>query len=192
MGDLLSKNLSTLIEIKKEEIEEFESFLIKRTVSKKHNLLNQGSVCKFVAFINKGCLRSYSVDANGIEHIAQFGVENYWIADLYSFLNQTPATLNIEAIEDTEVLLLEHANLEKLYRSIPSLERYFRILFQNAYTSTQRRLNSTLSISAADRYSDLITAYPELIKRVPLIHIASYLGIQGPSLSRIRKRMMNK
>ena len=189
MGELLNKNLSALIDIKQEEIEKFESFLIKRTVSKKQNLLNHGSVCRFVAFINKGCLRSYSVDANGIEHITQFGVENHWIADLYSFLNQTPATLNIEAVEDSEVLLLDFSNLEKLYKSIPGLERYFRILFQNAYTSTQRRLNSTLSISAADRYNELITSYPELIRRVPLIHIASYLGITPESLSRIRKRL---
>jgi CRP-like cAMP-binding protein len=173
-----------------EEMEIIESVITKQFIRKKEKWLREGDVCKQVAFIKSGCLRSYSVDASGTAHVVQLAMPSHWLADLYSFLNQTPSTLYIEAIEDSEILLLHHTKMEELYKQVPRLERYFRILFQNAYIHAQQRLNATLSVSAEDRYKKLVADHPEILQKVPLGYIASYLGITPESLSRIRKKSL--
>jgi CRP-like cAMP-binding protein len=188
MESILYKSIQSKANISVQDFEIVEAALTPIFLRKKKIWLNEGEVCRQVAFVNSGCLRSYSVDTNGSEHVVQLAMPNHWVADLYSFLNQTPSTLYIEAIRDSDVLLLPHAKMEELYKQVPCLERYFRILFQNAYLSTQQRLNSTLSVSAEERYKNLIAVHPEILQKIPLGYIASYLGITPESLSRIRKK----
>lgn len=190
MQSILFNSIQSKASISANDFEIIEAALTSKFLRKKKILLQEGEVCRAVAFVNSGCLRSYSVDANGTEHVVQLALSNHWVGDLYSFLNQTPSSLYIDAVEDSELLLLPFSKLEELYLQVPCLERYFRILFQNAYLSTQQRLNSTLSISAETRYRNLMTEHPEILQKVPLIYIASYLGITPESLSRIRKKML--
>lgn len=157
------------------------------SIRKKKDLLVPGEVCKYIYFITKGCMRSYFVDAKGVEHIYQIRLDNNWITDLESFFSQRPSKYYIEALEDTQLLRLSFDGLEKLYNEFPSLERYFRILFQKAYINTLERLNATMWESAVDRYNDLLSEHKDIFQRVPLVYIASYLGITPESLSRIRK-----
>lgn len=192
MNSLLFNNFNKHSTITEEQFITIEKLLTRRFVKKRKSLLGEGEISRYMYFVEKGCLRSYTVDKEGTEHIIQLVVEEHWVGDLYSFITQTPGTVNIEAIEDTEVFLLSYQDLEKLYEEIPALEKFFRKLFQRAYVSLQQRLNSVQTISAEERYRQLIQHRPQIIKRVPLIYIASYLGITPESLSRIRKVMFSK
>ncbi|WP_439698225.1 Crp/Fnr family transcriptional regulator [Mucilaginibacter sp. AW1-7] len=163
----------------------------KRFVKKRKTLLTEGDISRYIYFIEKGALRSFTIDKEGAEHVIQLALEDHWIADLYSFVTQVPGNVNIEAIEDSEVLLLPHHELDLLYDQVPALERYFRHLFQRAYVGLQQRLNTTVSLNAEDRYRMLIHDFPQVAARVPLIYVASFLGITPESLSRIRKQLFH-
>ncbi|WP_346855755.1 Crp/Fnr family transcriptional regulator [uncultured Draconibacterium sp.] len=158
------------------------------TVKKKKDLLEPNEVCKYIYFITKGCLRSYYADEKGVEHIYQIRMDNNWISDLESFFTQKPSKYFIETLENSELLRISSEQLEHLYSEVPALERYFRILFQKAYINALERLNATMWESAEDRYSKMLKEHPTMFQRVPLVYIASYLGITPESLSRIRKK----
>jgi CRP-like cAMP-binding protein len=192
MASLLFENFNKHSPITVDEFMQIEQVLIKRFVKKKKNLLNEGDICRYLYFVEKGALRSYTIDKDGNEHVMQLAIEDYWIADLSSFITQTPGTLTIEAIEDCEVLLLPNSELEQLYESIPSLGTSFRKLYQRAYVHLQGRMHSSQSISAEERYLEIIKLQPKISSRIPLIYIASYLGITAESLSRIRKHVYSK
>ena len=189
MYDLLRSNIEAKVKLKDEEFELIKKSLRHTSLKRKHNLLRKGEVCSFFTFVNQGCLRAYSVDSKEGEQVIQIALEGHWIADLSSFFSGRPGTMYIEALEPSEVLLLNHDALEKLYYKVPALERFFRILFSKAYVATLERLNQTQSIPAKERYKLLLDTHPNVARRVPLIHIASYLGITPESLSRIRKQL---
>ncbi len=176
------------VEITPEEEQTILSAFEPVTVRKKEDILVPGEVCKFIYFITRGCLRSYFVDAKGVEHIYQIRLDNNWISDLESFFSQRPSRYYLETLEDSHLLRISFDRLEKLYDEIPSLERYFRILFQKAYINALERLNSTMWESALDRYNDLLSEHKDIFQRVSLVYIASYLGITPESLSRIRRK----
>lgn len=157
-------------------------------IKKKKDLLVPDEVCKYVYFITTGCFRSYFVDEKGVEHIYQLRLDNSWISDLESFFSHRPSKYYIESLEDSHLLRLSHERLEKLYIEVPALERYFRILFQKAYINSLERLNATMWESAVERYHDMLKEHKDIFQRVPLVYIASYLGITAESLSRIRKK----
>ncbi|MCW3789177.1 Crp/Fnr family transcriptional regulator [Plebeiibacterium sediminum] len=158
------------------------------SIKKKKDLLVPEDTCKYIYFIVKGCLRSYFVDNKGVEHIYQIRMDNNWISDLESFFSQRPSKYYIEALEDSQLLRVSYERLEQLYMEVPGLERYFRILFQKAYINALQRLNDTMWESAVDRYEIMLKEQPDMFQRVPLVYIASYLGITPESLSRIRKK----
>ncbi len=192
MSELLLKHFRSRIPISDDEFRLLLDNLEHKQIKKKERLLETGEPCNYSIYVNTGLLYSYSTDINGIEHVIHFAPEDYWISDLYSFLNRTLSTVTITALEESNLYMLHHDVLEKLYKEIPSLEKYYRILYQNAYTSTQQRLDCQLSVSAVERYLKILTDNPKLLQRVPLHLIASYLGITAESLSRIRRKLMTK
>ena len=185
---LLLKNLARFIILTQEEEAYLISKLKTKKLRKKQYFLQEGDVCKHQGFVYKGCLRAFEVDAKGVEHVAQFSPEDWWIGDIYSFYTNEPSRLNIEALEDTELFIFDKDSLEDLYVKIPKMERYFRLLMQNALISLSQRVISSMSKSAAERYCEFIQRYPQIEQRVPNHQIASYLGIKAESLSRIRKQ----
>ena len=190
--DLILQNLSKHINLTDEEKKIFCSALKIKKVKRHHFLGEAGEVSRYQNFVMKGCLRSYYIDENGFEHNVQFAIEDWWIGDMASFLTKKPASLYIEALEDSEVLQLDNPTMEELYVRIPKLERFFRILLQNAFISFEQRIISVISKSAEDRYLEFINKYPQLEQRLPQIHIASYLGITPEFLSKIRKKISSK
>jgi len=189
MFELLSQSIEEKISISKEEFDFCKTLFIPKKLRKKQYLLQEGDVCRYTAFVEKGMLRTFTVDEKGNEPILQFSMEGWWIADLYSFLTEEPSIYNIEALEECELLLITKENWEILLAKVPAFERYFRLLIQNNLIATQRRLMSSLSESAEEKYTKLINNFPGCIQRVPQHMIASYLGITPETLSRIRAQM---
>jgi CRP-like cAMP-binding protein len=189
MTDLLFETISktvTLSEADKEVIRK-NSYLKKL---KKHQFfLQEGDVSRSSGFVNKGCLKTYSTDKNGDEHIFQFAIEGWWVSDMYSFLTGEPATYSIEALEDSEIVFMDPESRERILEQVPGFERFMRILLEKNYVAGQRRVNSMLGNSAEERYLAFIKTYPQIVQRVPQHSIASYLGIAPESLSRIRKQL---
>lgn len=189
MYERLLKSIAEKVSVPQEELQLCKSFFTPKKLRRRQYLLQEGDVCNRVAFVEKGALYSYSIDAKGIQHIIQFAFEGWWIADLYSFLTKEPSKLNIEALEESELLLLDREQHQQLLKTVPQYETYTRILYQNAYVALQRRIEGTLGLSAEEKYLHLLKQHPSILNRVPLHLIASYLGVTPETLSRIRKQM---
>jgi len=163
------------------------SFVTKH-LKKKEILLFAGEQSSHMRFISEGCLRSYYMDQEAKEHIIQFGIEDWWINDLYSYLTFTPAKQFIQALEDSVVLQIHRDKLNELFNSIPALERFFRFKFEKAYVALQERTINTMSKTAENRYLEFRAKYRDIEQRVPQYMVASYLGITPEFLSALRKK----
>lgn len=188
MFDLLFQKFDEKVQLTEEEKQLSKSFFIPKKIRKKQYLLQEGDINKYIAFVEKGFLRCYTVDDKGTEHILQFAFEGWWIGDQYSFLTRTPSRYNIDAFEDSELLLLTKESEALMLEQIPKLERYFRILLQNSLIATIGRLESSLTETAEQKYNRLISTCPNIVERVPQHMIASAMGITPETLSRIRKQ----
>ena len=189
MFEVLLQSIREKISISKEEFDFCKTLFIPKKLRKRQYLLQEGDVCKYTSFVEKGILRTYTVDEKGNEPILQFSMEGWWIADIYSFLTNEPSPYNIEALEECELLLITKPSWDILLEKVPAFERYFRILIQNNLIATQRRLMSSLSETAEEKYTKLINNFPGCLQRVPQHMIASYLGITPETLSRIRSQI---
>lgn len=188
-ASLLIANISRHISMTREEIAFFTSLLKCKSLTTGQFLLREGEICKYESFVIKGCLKTYYQDENGFEHIIDFSIEEWWADDLYSLLTQTPSKSNIKAIEETDILQIGKLDLEMLYQKIPKFERFFRILFQNAYITQREQINLALSASAEERYLLFIKKKPYATKRFPQKDIASYLGVTPQFLSTLKKKL---
>lgn len=186
---LLVQNIERHVHLDAREAEWVLSLFQPKVIKRKEFLLRQGEVCRSENFIVKGCVKVYSIDENGFEHILMFGVEGWWIGDLLSFLTGKESRFHIEALEDTELLQITRPDLDRLYEKVPKMERFFRILFQNAFIAHMERIDQSLSLDAAGRYAHFIRKYPAFGQRIPQKQIAAYLGITPVFLSMLRKKL---
>lgn len=190
--DLILAHVARHIHLAPAEEALFLSLLQPATIRRKDYLLQQGKVSRNESFITRGCLRAYTIDEKGQEHILMFGIEGWWMSDLYSFLTQSPAGCFIDALEDTTLLQLSKPDLERLYEQVPKFERYFRLILQNAFVAQQQRINQNLSFTAEERYREFTLKYPGLEQRIAQKQIASYLGITPVFLSMIRRKLSGR
>ena len=192
MYELFFQSITEKVPMTKEELEIIKTQLTPKKLRKKQYLLQEGDVSKFIAFVEKGSLRSYTVDEKGSEHIIQFALEGWTISDLYSFLTSEPATYTIDALEDSELALISKSAHEELLKTLPKYETYVRLQLTGAYIAMQRRLTSIISLSLEERYASFTATYPNIVQRVPQHMIASYMGLTPETLSRLRKKIINK
>jgi len=192
MFDLFFTHINQKVALSEAEQQVVKTFFTPKKLRKRQYLLQEGEPCKYLAFVEKGILRSYNVDNKGVEHIIHFAMEGWWMGDIYSFLSGEPSGYNIDAIEYAELLMITLDGFEHMMVKVPRMERYFRILFQNNIISKERRLISSISYSAEEKYLRLAESSPELLQRIPLNLVASYLGITPETLSRIRKKLAQK
>lgn len=190
--ELIFQALKKHIELDEKENEFFSSILQIKTVRKKQFLLNAGDICEWSVFVNKGCLRGFTTDKDGFEHVLSFAPAGWWIADMYSLLSGNPGQLNIEALEETEILILYKKDQEKLYRTVPKFERYFRIITENSLVANQQRLIDNMSLSAEERYLKFCNVYPTLINELPQKQIAAYIGVTPEFFSRMRTNLLKQ
>jgi CRP-like cAMP-binding protein len=191
MHQSILDHLSHYITLTAEEEKYFLSLLKSRRLRKKDVLLQAGDVCRYETFVLSGCLRAFFVDPAGTEHIAQFAVADWWISDMASLITGEPATLYIDALVDSEIVLIERDKLEELYARIPKFEKFFRILLQKAYVAQQRRIIDNLCKPARERYQEFVMRYPSIEQLVPQYQVASYLGITPEFLSQLRRQIGN-
>ncbi len=187
--DLLFANISKHILLTEVEKNYFHSKLLFRKLKKKEIYIQENQVCESAALVLSGCLRSYTIDDNGFEHILQFAPSDWWITDMFSFISQKPGTIYIDAIEVSEIILLSRADQLDIFEKIPGFERYFRILTENSLVSYRKRVIDGLSLTAIERYHDFCKRYPTLIERLPQKQIASYIGVTPEFLSKIRSNV---
>lgn len=190
--ELLIQSITKYIRLSDSETETLNSFFKEKKLKKKHFLFQEGENPQYVAFVNSGCLRSYSIDKNGAEHILQFAPAGWWIADMKNFLFGQPATLNIDAVEESEIILLKQSDMDQLYKAIPQLNVYFRILTERSLATFQQRLIDSLSLTASERYGNFCKTYPSLIQTLPQKYVASYIGITPEFLSKMLSQPMKK
>jgi CRP-like cAMP-binding protein len=159
-----------------------------KQVKKKQHLLQEGQLCEGNYFVVKGCLRQYLINDKLNEQIIQFGLENWWIADQDSLLNQKPSQCYIQALEPAEVLLLPEKNRKILFEQVPQLETYFRIMMQIAFVAAQRRIGFIFNMSDEERYRHFMKLFPAFAQRIPQYMLASYLGFTPQFMSRLRAK----
>ena len=190
MYSQINKNISRYVTFDADELEIFNSLLEYKAVPKKTIMLQEGEMCSFEAFVIKGCVRKYYIDANGFEVILQFAIENALISDIsFSIYEDKASRVYIETLEDCEFFLFNPDTKEELFAKAPKFERAFRILMQRSLAVTQDRLFNTISKTATEKYLEFLEHYPTLSQRVAQHYIASYLGISAEFLSKIRTKI---
>ena len=192
MHDLILKNIARHISLTTQEAAYFISLLKQETIAKKELVLREGQLCKNIYFINSGLLRAYCIDKESKEATIMFAVADWWITDMPCFINQQPAMMFIEAVENSSILQLQKNGLDELYVKVPKFEKFFRVIMQNAYIREQLRVMQNLTLSAEERYNSFLTKYPQIVKQVTQKQIASYLGITPEFLSAIRANKSKK
>lgn len=174
------------------DIELIQSKFTPKKIRKGQYFLQEGEICTSAAFIVDGAMRQYSVDEVGAEHIIQLTVENWWAVDGESFLTLAPSRYNIDAWEDTNVLVLKKTDYYDYLVAIPAMVEMIRSMDERNAYGNQIRLHSVLNDTAEKRYINLLNTHPEFIQRFPQYIIASYLGVSRETLSRLRSYPVQK
>ncbi|WP_316929357.1 Crp/Fnr family transcriptional regulator [Chryseobacterium daeguense] len=188
MYDLLLKNISRHVQFSEEEFKAFSEPFQQQKFSKKEFALREGEYCNFEGFVTDGCFKVYFLNEEGVEQTLYFAVQSWWITDLDSLINNVPSTLNIEALENSEVLMISKKDKEYLYETTPKVEKLFRKMNQQSSIALQRRILSLTSKTADKRYLEFLEKYPTLEQRLTQQQVAAYLGISHEFLSKIRKK----
>jgi cAMP-binding proteins - catabolite gene activator and regulatory subunit of cAMP-dependent protein kinases len=184
----LKQTILTLVALSEDEWEIFLSYVQFKTCPKGDVLLRQDEICRFICFVLSGTVIYYQLTDKGEEFTTDFAFEGDWVTDNRSRISQTPSHLNIKTQENTQVAYIQQDGIELLFQRIPSLERLGRLLIEQAFVkSVQLNIDMQL-LSAEERYQKLLDEYPQAFQRLPLYHIANYLGIAPKSLSRIRNK----
>lgn len=184
--------LSERILLLDSQIELIDSLCSVKKLRRSQYLLQEGEVCRFVAFVLKGCLRTYSVDPKGGEHIVYFAVENWWAGDRESYLMRNPTTFNIDAVEETELIYFIKEDFEYICQALPPFNNLINETLQKGFIASQNRVKAALAFTAEERYKDFLARNPILANRLPQQMIASYLGMTPETLSRIRTLLLGK
>jgi CRP-like cAMP-binding protein len=151
--------------------------------------LEQGKICRYVAFINKGLVR-YFINDDGVERTMYFNRENEFVSNYQSFVPQIASDKSIQAIEDTQLFVISYDKLQRLYQEIREGEKFGRLAIEQVFITSIQQLDALYTSPPELRYQQFLSSYPDLVQRIPQYYIASYVGIRPQSLSRIRKRII--
>jgi CRP/FNR family transcriptional regulator, anaerobic regulatory protein len=187
----LKSSIASIISLSDEEFRVFCDVIEVKKLSKNEFFLEEGQICNFIGFVNKGVLIYYKNKDNGDEITTDFAFEGDWVTVNQSRLNNSPSSINIKAIENSELLVIKQQDLSGLFIEIPKIERLGRILMEQAYLKIVEQSVGLQVLTATERYENLLQQFPEIFQRVQLYHIANYLGIAPKSLSRIRKEIFD-
>jgi len=187
----LLNQISRYVSLSDEDAAYFISLVHYRTANAREILLQQGEKARESYFVLNGCIRAYTLDNKADEHVMHLATSDWWITDMYSLITGNPGNYTIECLEASEMLVMPKANQYTAYDKYPGIERYFRVLMENAYVSTLQRIHDNLSLSAEERYLNFERKFPGLVHRIPDKHIASYIGVTPEFFSKMKKRMLS-
>jgi CRP-like cAMP-binding protein len=180
------------IKLTEEEFQLIESVCTFKKLRRHQFLLQEGDVWRYNAFICAGIVRAYKIDDKGQEHILHFAMENWWTGDRESLTSGQPSQLNIDALDDAVILLINKENFEMICDKIPAFNKMVNQIINNSFITLQNRLNAAISYTAEEKYRQFLEKSPGLALRVPQQMIASYLGITPETLSRIKKQITKR
>lgn len=186
------KYLTSRLAISETEIELVRQVCRVKKLRRKQYLLQEGDIWRYNAFVLKGLLRTYIVDEKGGEHYIQFSPEDWWAGDRESYIYEKPAKYNIDAYEDSEVVLITKTDMEMLYVKIPAFNVFMLNLLERSLIALRNRVHANISFTAEEKYLEFLQTYPDLSNRLPQHMIASFLGITPETLSRIRNQISKK
>ncbi|GAA0549536.1 Crp/Fnr family transcriptional regulator [Chitinophaga japonensis] len=192
MFEQFEAHIAAYADLTPDELKYMRSLSVTRKLRRRQLLLQEGEVCRWKTFITKGLLRTYYTREDGSEHIMRFAAENSWIVDHQSYNDQTPSKYNIEAVEDTEIILWTRENFDRLLLAIPAIRDLSERLKSNSLDASQDRIRMNISYTAEEKYQAFITSFPDIFRRVPLHMVASYLGVSRETLSRVRHAQLKR
>jgi CRP/FNR family transcriptional regulator len=186
MKDNLIAHINKFVSLDEAEADKVCASVNLIILKKKQLILEPDEICRANYFVSKGCMRLYFINGNGQEQIMQFGIENWWITDYWSWGTGQPSNYYLQAIEDTELISINKKTYEELLLQVPKVERYFRIILQKVHAATMRRMEYSRDQTDEERYYHFATLFPGFIQRIPQYMLASYLGFTPQFLSKIR------
>lgn len=192
MYDIIFRHIEEKVTLTPAEKQLIQTFFKFKKVKKKQFVVVEGHLCTYMTFVSKGLLKAYNVDDKGHQHINQFSPEGWWTSDMSSFFSGGISFYSIDAMEDSEVLVITREDFENLTIQVPVMDRYFRLLFQNSLITKERRLISSHIHTAEEKYKHIVENNPDLMKRIPQNLLASYLGLSAETLSRLKKNVVIK
>ncbi|WP_343305131.1 Crp/Fnr family transcriptional regulator [Chitinophaga niabensis] len=185
MSDFLIEHFKQIIPLDEKEAAYIASHFTYKKFKKHQFVVQEGSPVPYSFLVAKGSLKSYHTDDNGKEHILQFGFENWWITDFHAYSNETPATIHVDCMEDSELYCLSLQDREKLCLEMHKVAYFFLTKANKGYLALQQRILSLLNSNAKERYEQLLLLYPGILNKVPKQLIAAYLGVSRETLSRL-------
>ncbi|MEO6548016.1 MAG: Crp/Fnr family transcriptional regulator [Ferruginibacter sp.] len=191
-GNPIIEYISRYVELTDDEIDRLIPFFKIKKVKKRQFIVQPGFVCRHKSYVVKGAFRAYLVDNEGKERTMAFAIEDWWISDYSSLIYQEPATLFVEALEDSMLLQIDYDDQQTFLKEIPKLEKFERIITQRSLAFQQKRLLSYFTKTAEERYDEFMGKYAAIANRVPQYALASYLGFSTEYLSKIRNRKSTK
>lgn len=189
--DTFKKHIDKFAEVSNDEFDEIQKFFDIKNVAKKENLLEEGQICRHHYFVLNGLLRKFYINEKGVEQTTEFAIETWWMTDNIAYERKISSTFYIQAVEKSKILSITQDNQEKLVKTFPIMERYFRFVYQRAYAAAQMRIKYLYSLSKEEFYFQSVKRYPEFAQRIPQYLLASYLGFTPEYLSEIRKRRIS-
>lgn len=186
--DRLLAHINKFAKAGADDFELLDQMISIKKFSKKEHVLTSGHRCHYKHFIVSGCMRSYFINNKGVEQIVNFGVEDWWMTDYDSFVNERISDLHIQALEDCEVLSLSKTNFDELVSKSPAINNYFRLILEKRHIADQRRIQYMFNLSGEEIYDTFFNQNPKFVQRIPQYMLASYLGFTPEFLSKIRKK----
>lgn len=188
MLEQFKKHIQKFIHVSDSEFEEIAGYFQLETFRKKENLLTEGQVCKASYFVLEGILRKFFINEKGVQQTTEFAIENWWMTDTFSYINEMATEFYIQAVQPAKVLVIRQSAYDELLEAHPVMEKYFRCIYQKAYAAAQMRVKLLYEYSREELYRQFLKNYPTFLQRVPQYLIASYLGFTPEYLSEIRKK----
>ncbi|HLS94246.1 CRP-like cAMP-binding protein [Sphingobacterium allocomposti] len=188
MEDLI-QHIHKFIVLRPEEARKLAPFFNVQHVKKKQILLGEGERCRYNFFVKKGCLRMFFITEKGVEQTVQFAIEGWWLSDYLAFEKREASAFTIQAVEPAEVFAIDYTSQEALLKEVPSMERYFRLLYQRAYAASQNRIKYLTDYSKEEAYVKFHNSFPEFTRRIPQQMLASYLQMTPEYLSEIKRKL---
>jgi CRP-like cAMP-binding protein len=185
-------NIKKYVDLNEADELQLSSIVTTKNIKKRQFIVQPDFICNCQTYVIKGSLRSYFINSKGEENTIQFAIEDWFISDFNSYINQAPATLFVEALEDGIIEQISFKDVERICNQNHKFEKFFRVVAQKSFAYAQKRILSNLGKSAEERFLEFNKLYPQICKRVPQYMLASYLGITPEFLSKIKKQTVLK